>query len=120
VGQGGSLVGNGAIPRYRHFATLDWTSGPWGATLAQTYQDSYKEQDFVTGLERRVGTYELFDIQGRWTGWKNLSLKLGVRNILDRAPPVSNQSNTFQAGYDPSYGDPRGRMYYGTIQVSFK
>jgi iron complex outermembrane recepter protein len=120
VGQGGSLVGNGAIPRYRHYATLDWTSGPWGATLAQSYQDSYKEADFVTGGERRVGTYEIYDIQGRWTGWKYLSLKLGVRNIFDRAPPVSNQENTFQAGYDPSYGDPRGRMYYGTIQVSFK
>jgi iron complex outermembrane recepter protein len=121
VGIGGSGVGYyGVIPRYRHYATLDWTSGAWGATLAQTYQDSYKEQDYVTGGERRVGAYELYDLQGRWTGWKNLSVKLGVRNIFDRAPPVSNQAATFQAGYDPSYGDPRGRMYYGTVQVSFK
>jgi iron complex outermembrane receptor protein len=120
VGQGGSLTGFQAIPRYRHYATIDWNSGPWGATLAQNFQDSYKEADFVTGGERRVAPYEIYDIQGRWSGMKNLTLKLGIRNLLDRAPPLSNQENTFQAGYDPSYGDPRGRMYYGTITVSFK
>ena len=27
----------GAIPRWRHYATLTWNRGPWGATVAQNY-----------------------------------------------------------------------------------
>jgi iron complex outermembrane receptor protein len=51
---------------------------------------------------------------------KNLTVKLGIRNVLDSRAALSNQSNSFQAGYDLTYGDPRGRMYYGTVQLSFK
>jgi len=111
---------DGSIARWRHYASIDWSSGAWGATLTQTFQDSYKEDDLVTGGERRVGAYEIFDLQGRFTGLRNVELRLGVRNLFDRAPPVSNQDNNFQVGYDPSYGDPRGRMYYGNIRVYFK
>ena len=59
-------------------------------------------------------------LQGRFTGLKYVRFELGVRNVFDRAPPVSTQNANFQVGYDPQYGDPRGRMYYGTVRVSFK
>jgi iron complex outermembrane receptor protein len=49
-----------------------------------------------------------------------VSLALGIRNIFDRAPPVSSQEGTFQTGYDPSYSDPRGRMFYATLRASFR
>jgi iron complex outermembrane receptor protein len=111
---------DGAIPRWRHYASLDWTRGPFGLTFAQNFQLGYNEDDFVTGGTRRVGDYTLYDLQGRWTGFRNVELRLGVRNLFDRAPPVSNQNNNFQVGYDPSYGDPRGRIFYGGVRVSFK
>jgi iron complex outermembrane receptor protein len=116
----GTRGGFGAIPRWRHYATVDWTTGAWGATIAQSFQGSYHEDDLITGGQRNVGTYEIYDAQARFQGFKNITLALGVRNIFDRAPPVSTQGFTFQAGYDPSYGDPRGRMYYATVRVSFK
>ncbi|MGH7486008.1 MAG: hypothetical protein ACREMY_10475 [bacterium] len=28
-------------------------------------------------------------------------------------------TGTFQVGYDASYADPRGRLFYGTINVMF-
>jgi iron complex outermembrane receptor protein len=62
----------------------------------------------------------VWDLQGRYTGFKNLTLSLGVRNALDRPPPVSNQLNNFQVGIDPTYADPRGRMYYGAIRYTFR
>jgi len=62
----------------------------------------------------------VYDIQARYGGFKNVELALGVRNLLDRAPPQVANIGTFQIGYDPSYGDPRGRMYYGTVSVAFK
>jgi iron complex outermembrane receptor protein len=125
---------DGAISRWRHYATLDWTKGPWGATLANTYQSGYNEPcETMTDEDgnviitdpsgctiRRVGSYSVWDLQGRYTGFKNLTLTLGIRNILDTSPPISNQQLNFQAGIDPSYGDPRGRMFYGAIRYVFK
>ena len=114
----GTRANSGAIVRWRHYASLDWTTGPFGATLVQSFQSGYTE-DAPLG-PRRVGTYEIYDLQGRFTAWRNIRLELGVRNLFDRAPPVSVQNANFQVGYDPAYGDPRGRMYYGTVRVSFK
>jgi iron complex outermembrane receptor protein len=38
--------------------------------------------------------------------------------LFDRAPPLSYQTQTFQAGYDPRYTDPTGRTYY--LRGSYK
>ena len=59
----------GAISRWRHYAQLDWTRGGWGATLAQTFQNGYTEpSDVDDSGERRVGSYSIWDLQGRYTG----------------------------------------------------
>jgi len=70
-------------------------------------------------LDRRVGSYSVIDLQGRYNGSAKLSLSLGVRNLLDRAPPLSNQRGTFQVRIDPTYGDPRGRMWYAAARYSW-
>ena len=49
-----------------------------------------------------------------------MTLTLGIRNALDTPPPVSNQSNRSQVGIDPTYADPRGRMFYGAIRYAFR
>jgi iron complex outermembrane receptor protein len=110
---------DGAIVRWRHDLTLDWSRGQWGATLTQTFQDSYREvnllscdQNFNCPGTRRVSSYSLWDLQGRYGGISHLTLSLGVRNLLDAPPPISNQNAEMQAGIDPTYADPRGRMYY--------
>jgi iron complex outermembrane receptor protein len=119
--------GLGAIARYRHYAPLNWAYGPWGATLANTFQSGYEElnpltcdADFTVCGTRHVSSYSVWDIQGRYTGFKNATFALGVRNLFDRQPPVSNQVTAFQAGIDPSYGDPRGRIYYATVRYAFQ
>jgi iron complex outermembrane receptor protein len=115
---------DGAIARYRQYAQLGWSYGPWGATLANNHQSGYSEHctpSDPSGCEtRRVGTWSIWDVQARYTGFANATLTLGIRNLLDRAPPVSNQSTDFQVGYDPTYADPRGRIYYGALRYVFK
>jgi iron complex outermembrane receptor protein len=122
VGQRGAL---GTIARYRQVAQVNWTRGPWGATLANTYQSGYAEPDLLTCEEtctgtRRVGTYSVWDVQGRYSASRDASLAIGVRNLLDRAPPLSNQTAAFTVGMDPSYADPRGRMFYATLHYAFR
>ena len=115
---------DGAIARYRQYAQLNWTYGPWGATLANNFQSDYTEPCLggdVSGCTTRpVGSYSVWDLQGRYTGFRNMTLTLGIRNGLDTAPPISNQGNNFQVGIDPTYADPRGRMFYGAIRYAFK
>jgi iron complex outermembrane receptor protein len=120
---------NGAIPRWRHYLSIDWSSGPWGATLGQTYQHGYNEArrcDLFTGPPgtcepyRRVGSLDIYDLQARYSGVKGLNLGFGVRNLFDRAPPLAiTSNNSHQIGYDPSYTDPRGRTFYATARYVF-
>ncbi|HXZ49599.1 MAG TPA: TonB-dependent receptor, partial [Usitatibacter sp.] len=106
----GSIV-VGVIPRWKHYAVLTWDSGPWNASVAQTYQTSYTDwQTDLNGDQRTVGSMSLFDLQGQYTGVKHFTFTLGVKNVLDTNPPKTNQQNTFQVGYDPSYYDARARF----------
>jgi len=118
-----SDLGVGAIARYRQYAQLNWTFGPWGATLANNYQSGYSEpcrkEDPSGCATRRVGAYSVWDLQARYTGLKNATFTIGVQNALDRAPPLSNQGDSFQKGVDPSYADPRGRMFYLALTYAF-
>ena len=111
----------GVVPRYKQYANLTWSSGHWSATLGNTYQTNYI--DWTTDAndeKRRVSTMSLWDLSGTYTGFKNWQFVLGVKNLMDTNPPVSNQGNSFQSGYDPSYYDPRARFVYGTVTYSFK
>jgi iron complex outermembrane receptor protein len=121
VGTAYGAVNTGIIPRYKQYATVTWDQGPWSVTVANTYQTSY--QDWGTDLNgnfRTVGSMSLWDLQGTYSGFKNLTLTLGVKNLFDTNPPVSNQQNTFQLGFDPSYYDPRARFVYGSLRYAFR
>jgi iron complex outermembrane receptor protein len=111
----------GVIPRWKHYATLTWDSGPWSARVANTYQSSYADfQTDVNGDQRTVSSMSLWDLQGEYTGLKNFTFTLGVKNVFDTNPPATNQQNTFQIGYDPSYYDARARFVYGMVRYAFK
>ncbi|QJR10317.1 Vitamin B12 transporter BtuB [Usitatibacter rugosus] len=113
---GAFTADNGAIPRWRHYVTLNWKSGPWGGTLGQNFVLGYTDSSGT----RRVGSYETWDLQGTWDGWRGLGVVAGIRNVLDRDPPASDQGQTFQVGYDPRYTDSRGRTYYVGLKYAYK
>jgi iron complex outermembrane receptor protein len=117
---------SGLVPRYKQYATLTWTRGPWSATLGNLYQSSYTDVNYadaytadVPEVTRRVGTLSLWDLYVSYTGFKNWKLTLGANNLFDRNPPFSNQQTTFQVGYDPTYYDARARVVYGTVTYTF-
>jgi len=119
----GSSNGPYVIPRWRHYASVDWNYGPWSATLAQLYQNGYAEFDqrqacFEFGCpDRRVGSYSVWNLQGRYTGFRNTTLTLGVNNLFDRDPPWVHWP---QLGFDGGYADARGRTFYARLTYAFK
>ena len=76
--------------------------------------------DHNDGNQRRVGSLTTWDAQGSYTGFKNFTLTLGVKNLMDTNPPFTNSDLTFQSGYDPSYYDPRARFVYGSIRYAIR
>lgn len=126
-GLGNNIV-NGPVPRWRHYAALTWSNGPWSATLDQTFQSGYAEcneitRDPDTGAcngDRRVGAYEVWDIQGRYAGLSNALFVLGIKNLFDRNPPFTQSGLGFSGGYDAVYADPRGVTYYAKLAVSLR
>ena len=114
------------VPRWKHYGALDWTYGPWTATLGHNYQAGHDEPDRSkcgesTCGSRLVGDYSVWDLVARYTGFRNVALTAGVKNLFDRNPPLAYLgSGRFQSGYDPGYADPRGRTFYAGVTVSFK
>ena len=116
---GRSVVG--PMPRWRHYPVLHWDSSVWGATLAQTFSSGYVDANLdAAGKERRVGDYEVWNLQGTYAGFANATIALGVKNLFDRDPPASNQVALGQVMYDPRYADPRGRVFYAQLTIALR
>lgn len=116
----------GPVPRWKHHASLNWERPPFGATIGETFQSGYLDANVDrTGAPlsvppRRVGAYDIWDCEARYSASFHTTIALGVRNLLDRVPPFSNQPFTRQVGYDPNYADPLGRTYYIRLSYVFK
>ncbi|HXX84513.1 MAG TPA: TonB-dependent receptor [Casimicrobiaceae bacterium] len=117
----------GAIPYWHHYLTLDWNYGPWSATLTENYQQG--TYDAAPGPNtgnslRVIGDYDIWNLSGSYAGLPHWTFSVGVKNLLDRNPPFSNQTASsaggYVAGYDPTYADPRGRLYWVSVNYSFK
>ncbi|GGC22594.1 TonB-dependent receptor plug domain-containing protein [Pseudoduganella buxea] len=116
----GRYADNNVVFRWRHNASVTWRTGAWSATLAHNFKTGYEDQNLVDDQYRNhVPSYSLVNLSGTYTGFKNVTLTAGVKNIADKSPPFSNQGTVFQKGYDPRYTDPIGRALYLRGSYSF-
>jgi iron complex outermembrane receptor protein len=105
------------FPRWKHTASLLYASGPWSGTLIQRYVHSYDAERpagvVPPGWNPEIDAYILYDLMFTYTGIKNLTLRGGIKNLLDEDPPFSPHATDFVsgAGWDPRVGDPRGRSF---------
>ena len=70
----------------------------WPTTSSRVTPSLACDGDSSGCTTRNVGSYTVWDLQGRYTGFRNMTLTLGIRNALDTPPPVSNQSNSVPGG----------------------
>ena len=122
----GRFVDASPIFRWQHVAMARFISGAWNATLTHRYKRGYHDANFefaptnAAEFDRKVGAWSVFDLSVGFTGIRNLSLMVGVRNLADKDPPFSNQGTTFQRGYDPRFADPFGRTWFFRAAYSFR
>jgi iron complex outermembrane recepter protein len=111
----------GVILRWKHRLAATYTAGPWAFTLAQNFYKGYRTGNRqIDGVPHSVNDQSLFDLAVTYTGIQNLRLGLGVKNLLDRDPPIFVPvSNQFQAGYDITQYDPRARTVFVAANYRF-
>ena len=124
-------AGDGAtvqpVPRWQHTLSFDWTLGVWGARLENQFVKGWTESAALVDANIGVATdYQVKDssrwnLSGAYTGIKGLTLRLGVRNLFDKAPPYTASSSygSHAAGYAASFTDPRGRNFYAAASYKF-
>ena len=69
-----------------------------------------------------VNKYITYDANISYTGFKNLGLTFGIKNLLNEDPPFSAayDSNTGAgSSWEPRVADPRGRAYQVTVNYKF-
>jgi len=126
VPNAGQFVDSSPVFRWQHTATATLVNGPLAVSLTNRYKSHYRDANYdytVTddpSFDRTVDAYSVFDLSVTYTAIKNLTLLVGVKNLADKDPPFSNQSTTFQRGYDPRYSDPLGRTWFARVSYLFK
>jgi len=115
-----AAVLDGVVLRWKHYLAGTYSQGPWAFTLAQNFYKGYRDGNDLNNEEHHVPSQALYDTSVAYTGVKNLKLSLGVKNLFDKDPPIFiPTSNQFQAGYDTTMYDPRGRFVYLTASYKF-
>jgi len=116
----GVFINDGVVQRWRHTVSLDWESGPFSATLSNSYLQGYDDQHIIGKPDIKVAAYSLWNLSAGWEANKSLTFRAGVQNMLNKSPPFSQQAYFFLSGYDPSYTDTRGRFVYASVKYAFR
>nr|WP_254451893.1 TonB-dependent receptor [Duganella vulcania] len=114
--------------RWKHNASITLSRGDWSGMLVQNYSSGYKDQlpdggkaAPPPGFNPDVKAYTKYDLSASYTGFKNLTITLGIQNLLDTNPPFTahNVDEVVGAGWDPRVADPRGRSLNVLLKYKF-
>ena len=119
----GNQIGINGNPEWRGSASLTWRQQQWRAGLFVNYVGSVFDtgpaavngQLFEVDSWTTMSVYGQYDFRRRDDILDQTSLRLGVRNIEDKDPPVT--STNF--GYFGSLANATGRYVYMTLSKSF-
>ena len=121
--------------------TANFDHGNFAHSVTTTYRSGYTDAKIVAGdgpnvrilnadgslganildLTRQVPSYTTVDWQTRYAFTKQIEATIGVRNLLDKSPPLSIQDGGSgnQRGFDPRYTDPIGRTFIAKAVYRF-
>jgi outer membrane receptor protein involved in Fe transport len=119
----GNQIGINGNPEWRGSASLTWRQQQWRAGMFVNYVGSVFDtgpapvngQLFEVDSWTTISLYGQYDFRRRDDILGGTSLRLGVRNIEDKIPPLT--SSNF--GYFGSLANATGRYVYATLSKTF-
>lgn len=129
---GPNLVGThsrGNIPlEWKHTLSINYSYSDFTHTLTQVFRSGYDDETppgvasgeaNPSNYDPTVDSYLIYNYSLNYTGFDNIELIAGIKNLFDRDPPFTAHQNDFSPGaaFDPRVADPRGRAY--TVQFNY-
>jgi len=133
---GDNLVGShsrGNIPlRWKHSLAFDYAQGNWRYSLQQIYRDGYEDEvpagvqsgaiaiDAIENYSAKVASYLIYNVNVAYSGFADVDVAFGVKNLFDRDPPFTAHQNDYSPGaaFDPRIASARGRAY--TLHAEYR
>lgn len=122
---------NGLNPgefRWKMFNTIGYRFADWNVALQWQHLPSIKSAESVSDPTTTItgaGSYDAFALNGSYAVGKDISIRFGIENLLDKAPPVTGVNTKPPAGVlaggainDVLY-DVNGRRFYVGATVKF-
>ncbi|MEP1384836.1 MAG: hypothetical protein ABJK64_13715, partial [Paraglaciecola sp.] len=115
-----NLLRQNGNPIWRVSSSLTWSSGPVRVGASATYVSSFFDTSLSNnGNYYRVDNHTVVNLYTQYSFddsiAANTKVKLGIRNLFDRQPPLADQ--TF--GYYGSVHSPLPRYIYINLQTEF-
>lgn len=116
--------------KWKHSAYVTYKYGNWSGMLQNIYRSGYDDQVLPgvasgrivpANYSAKVDDYSIYHLTVNYTGWRNLTLTAGVKNLMDEDPPfaITYDSNTGAGStWEPRVADPRGRSF--TLMATYK
>lgn len=117
-----SNFGSGANPEFRAKTSATWSQEAWAITGTWRFYDEVTL--FGTdgsGINGTLDAQNYFDLSGRYQLLENVSVRLGVNNILDEDPPLSSVVGTAPGNGNtyPQVYDALGRYVFMGASIDF-
>ena len=125
VGQDNLIERNGN-PEWRATASMTWRRNGWGAGAFYKYVGDVFDSS-VTGAtydHLAIPAFRTLNLYGQYTFrdleennlFEDLRVRVGVRNVGDKKPPVADE---FARGYFVGLHSNRGRYWYASVRKNF-
>jgi iron complex outermembrane receptor protein len=120
----GTLAQQGQF-RYRSTMNLGYALGDWNVALTWQHLPSAKNASAATTPTTTLlgpDSYDLFDLTAGWTVSDTLALRLGIDNLFDEEPQLTNRNPGVNNGLgttDAGYYDVLGRRVYLGAKLTF-
>ena len=113
--------------RNKFTASLTLSKDQWNTTLTGTYKSGYQDQNLAdrttppATANTDVDSYTIFGLSTSYTGFKNTTISVGIRNLLNVTPPFTHHDvdDVIGAGWDPRVADPFGRTLTLNLKYNF-
>jgi iron complex outermembrane recepter protein len=122
-----------AQPKWRHKIRTTWET-PWNFDIAATWRhvgsvdaegtssNPQLNNPSLAPADRTLGERNYLDLAGSWNATKQLVVRMGVNNVLDKDPPITGvtaavfgNANTYPQAYDAL-----GRRFFFNATFMFK
>jgi len=124
-----SFTGDLAL-RWKHTASTSFSMGSWTGSFSQTYRSGYLDQ-VLPGVasgrivppnwKPKVDEYITYNASVGYSGIKNTTFTLGIKNLFDKDPPFAityDSASGAGSSWEPRVASPRGRAF--TLRAEYR